>query len=262
MLVALAGCATPTQRAAETARQLDLRGERVVGTSFEHVVYQRAVEPRDDRAGILHVYLEGDGAPARAVRWSPPDPTPGRALMLQLTALDPGPALYLGRPCQHGTRCSVENWTTGRYSESVVESLRAALAEVAASRGAKQWRLIGYSGGGTLAMLMALDLPGTVGVVTLAGNLDVAGWSELHDYTPLDASLDPALQPPLDRSIEQLHLVAGRDDVVPARLSEGVVARQHQAELRRFDDFDHTCCWAEAWPGVLDELRRTRNSSP
>ena len=89
--------------------------------------------------------------------------------------LDPGPAVYVGRPCYHGlgdrASCVPALWTSGRYSESVVTSMAAAVQRVVAARGIERTVWIGYSGGGVLAVLLAPRVPETVGLVTIAANL-------------------------------------------------------------------------------------------
>ena len=76
--------------------------------------------------------------------------------------------------------------------------------------------LIGYSGGGTIAWLMAARIPETTRVVTIAANLDIDEWTRIHDYSRLAGSLNPALAPALTPAIEQLHFVGGRDTNVTA----------------------------------------------
>ncbi len=117
--------------------------------------------------------------------------------------------------------------------------------------------LLGYSGGGALAMLMAERLPETRAVVTLAGNLAVEAWVAHHGYLPLTASLDPAQRPPLDPALVQLHAVGGRDRRVPPALTRDVIARQSGARTLFFPEQDHACCWASVWPSILTELERS-----
>lgn len=235
------------------------------GTQWQHAVVVNAAL-RDGAAGQVHVYIEGDGAPYRRRHEVAADPTPRRALAFELFRDDAQPALYLGRPC-HYTRgadggCLPAVWTTGRYSEDVVSSLHAAL--LATGIGDRPSVLIGYSGGGVLAELLARRLLATTssgrtdrpltlrlaGLVTVAANLDVAAWVRHHDYEPLTGSLDPALLPPLPPSLFVLHVVGAQDTNVPPRLNAGYFARAPTARVWTFAT-DHACCWRHLWPQVL-----------
>ena len=196
LLTAAVACSVPANELARRARALGFTTEIVRGAPFDHVTF-RGPGPR---APSLHVYLDGDGTPwfgglpAR-------DPTPRAPLVLALMARDPSAALYLGRPCYHGLAgapgCSDRLWTTERYSEAVVASMAAAVRRIATAEGVERVIWFGYSGGGTLAMLLAPRVPETQEVVTVAANLDVAAWVRHHAIRPLDGSLDPARERPL-----------------------------------------------------------------
>jgi pimeloyl-ACP methyl ester carboxylesterase len=260
-LLACAGCLTPpAERTDAEARRLGFAGERVRGAGFVHVVY-RSPGPAASGDRLLHVYLGGDGSSRRALRFDPPDPTPSRPIALRLMALDPAPRVFLGRPGQHGAECHPRHWTTGRYGADVVESLIAALRSLAAVRDAPGLVLLGYSGGGTLAMLVAERMPEVRAVVTVAANLDVAAWTALHGATPLSDSLDPGRRPPLPDGIAQLHVLGDRDRNVPPSLVEAVIARQPRARTLRVSSADHACCWEAVWPAVLDELAALERST-
>ena len=101
--------------------------------------------------------------------------------MLELMSLDHAPSLYLGRPCYFGMArqppCEPQYWTTLRFSESVVASMAAALKAAVGSMVEQGFVLIGHSGGGTLAMLLAQRLDRVQSVVTIAGNLDIEAWA-------------------------------------------------------------------------------------
>ena len=249
------GCAGPSERFARDAERRGLVSRTVTGDGFDHVVFARPDAPA---SGPLHFYLEGDGTPY-AGRRPAADPTPRRPVMLDLLARDPARAVLLGRPCYHGMVlppvCTAALWTEARYGEAVVRSLAAAARGLLTASGAAELVLIGHSGGGTLAMLLAERLEETVAVVTLAGNLDVDAWTTHHGLPPLTESLDPSTRPPLARAIQQLHLAGGRDRVVPPAISAAALAAQGLPAPKVFPTFDHACCWHEVWPEVLDQVR-------
>ncbi len=168
-------------------------------------------------------------------------------------AHDPNPSLLLGRPCYHGVEtCEPVHWTLGRYSEAVVESLVAAFKRVVSPD--RPVVLIGHSGGGTLAMLMAPRLPQVEAVVTVAGNLDVAAFTEHHGFGAFTGSLDPAALPPLPERVRQMHLVGGRDEVVPPAIVEAAIRRQPGARRVNSPENGHNEGWVTVWPNVLEVL--------
>jgi len=251
--VQLSGCASPSQHLDERAADLGYRRLIVQGEGFSHVAYLKKGHAPGNSA--LHVYLDGDGTPWARKRVAAADPTPRTPLMLELMSLDPAPAVYLGRPCYHGLRpsaCTPDMWTGKRYSEAVVASMSAALDRVAADYQALV--LVGYSGGGTLAMLLAERQPRTETVITVAANLDPQRWAESHRQQALSGSLNPANRPPLPARIRQMHHAGGRDENVPPSLVRDAIAQQQGATFREFPQQDHSCCWYEVWPQILGAL--------
>lgn len=253
VVVALTACATPAQRFAIGARQLGFDQTTWQGTDFSHRVYSNGVE-----GPVLHVYLEGDGMPWANRYWIAADPTPRQPLTLRLMAQDKAPSLYLGRPCYHGQSqippCTPTLWTSQRYGNKVVETMAAVLANILTDRETTTLVLIGYSGGGALAMLLAERFQQVRAVITIAGNLNPPRWAAWHNYSPLRGSLNPAARPPLPANMLQWHLSGGRDRNVPTALVRTAVERQPHARLMVFEGFDHDCCWARIWPSILKQL--------
>jgi pimeloyl-ACP methyl ester carboxylesterase len=253
-VLALAACATPTERFEAWLQARDLAPGIVAGDGFHHLLIERN---QDAVAARLHVYIEGDGAPWLTPTVPAVDPTPVRPLALELALLDPGPAIYLGRPCYLGVRdpgCEVGWWTDRRYAEEIVRSLAAAVEDYARARNHRRVVIIGHSGGGVLALLLAERLPAVERVVTLGANLDLAAWTRTHRYSPLTGSLDPATRRPSAR-VRETHYVGGRDHNVPPALVRAAVARRGAGEIIELPDYDHRCCWVRLWPRVLAELR-------
>lgn len=250
-------CSSPAVRLDQFAKKSGLDREQISTTEHELIVWRNY--PRSQRQPVLNVYLEGDGLPWILRYWRSRDPTPRQALMMSLMRLDRDAAIYVGRPCYNGlakTRgCSVKKWTGGRYGPDIVGSMREAIFEEIRRTGATRIRLLGHSGGGALAMLLAEGLPQASAVVTLAGNLNVDGWTRLHGYTPLYSSLDPLRQAPLDPAIRQIHLLGQQDSKIPPVLVEGWIRQQPSATGIVLSGFDHGCCWADIWPKVLTALK-------
>jgi pimeloyl-ACP methyl ester carboxylesterase len=249
----VSGCSTPAQRIDAIATEAGMTREVVRGKAFEHVVYRNG---RPATGRTLHVYIEGDGRPYLD-RWTAsPDPTPRRPLMLQLMALDTEAALYIGRPCYFGlatnSPCTPLDWTLQRFGPEVVASMASVIRSAVVAAQAPELRLFGHSGGGTLAVLLARELPEVTQVVTLAGNLDPAAWAALHGYSPLTGSLDPLQGGPLPATTTQLHLGGERDRNVPPALMAQAARTLGAAEgVRIMAGADHACCWRQVWPQVL-----------
>lgn len=248
----LAGCATPAERFDREARQFGFERTFLAGDGFRHVVWLAGLEGAGDS---LHVYIEHDGTPWLAGSRVSDDPTPRTPVALELMARDAGARLFLGRPCYFETRndagCSSVVWTRRRYAPEVVLSMAAALRRFLALHPFEHVVLIGYSGGGTLAWLVASHVPETSAVVTIAANLDTDAWAIQHDYTALAGSLNPALQPSLRTSIREVHFAGDRDENVPPAIAHAFGARHPHATIIDVPQFDHRCCWIEQWPELL-----------
>jgi dienelactone hydrolase len=114
--------------------------------------------------------------------------------------------------------------------------------------------LIGHSGGGALAMLLASSPLHITAVVTLAGNLDTEAWVQQHHFRTLLGSLNPALMAMLDKRITQLHFQGGRDQNIPPALVSRFAVRQPYAHFKIYPEFGHHCCWEEKWSEILQML--------
>lgn len=254
LAVALCACSSPARRAQLLARRGGLTPLILQGGDFQLRAFAASRPSRD----LLIVFLDGDGSPwVDGGRRISADPTPRAPLALELALETPGSVLYLGRPCyfalQRQTSCSPALWTSRRYSPEVVTALVAAASGYATAQRFRRVLLIGYSGGGTLAALMARTMPDVAGLVTIAGNLDPRAWARWHGYLPLTGSLDPALTPPPE-GLLQWHLVGGSDANVPRPVVERYFAGAPSARVWRYPGFGHVCCWVRVWPSAIESI--------
>ncbi|MFT5578361.1 MAG: hypothetical protein ACI9WS_001115 [Paraglaciecola psychrophila] len=266
-VVALVGCtsvpsaATRTQHITDTATQQGWQAHLIEGEQFNLLAF---LPPAQSPQPLLTIYIEGDGL-AWKNRSEPSDnPTPTNATALALALQHPG-AVYLSRPCQSitGPLCEPALWTSGRFSEAVINASNQAIDSLKARYQADTLQLIGYSGGGAVAALVAARRDDVRQLVTVAGNLDHRRWTELHDVSALSQSLNPADIRQSLQSTSQYHLVGQNDTIVPPQLVQNFIAAfspSAAVTLRIIDGFDHHCCWQQQWPALLMQIDRQKLS--
>ncbi|MGM0953595.1 MAG: alpha/beta hydrolase [Pseudomonadota bacterium] len=216
---------------------------------------------------ILTVYLEGDGL-AWVTRSRPStDPTPVEPIGLQLALADPQPqAVYLARPCQYITssNCRSDFWLGKRFSAEVIDATGEALDGLKARYKSNTLLLVGYSGGGAVAALLAAERDDVDALITVAGNLDHDFWTRHHRISPLKGSMNPADRARMLADLSQWHFIGGRDDIVPSEVAGAYIKQlPHSERVRSIvkPAYGHQCCWVESWPGLISQVRSELNSS-
>lgn len=247
--VALGACQSPRDALQQMAQEQGRSLETVRGGDFPLALLAPQRPPLNRP---LRVYLEGDGHAWATASQPSLDPSPHELLVARLALDDPQPSAYLGRPCQFfaAEPCRPTLWTARRYAPEVLHSLDQALDGLKARYGTTQFELIGYSGGATLALLLAATRSDVVQVQTLAGNLSPRLWSEMRHLTPLTGSLEPLDYRKRLAHLPQRHLVGLDDRVVPPDL----VQRYHRAlgdapclSVIDFPGVSHDQGWDAAW---------------
>jgi predicted esterase len=245
--------------------RLAQRPEWSVRVFDESAAPSLAAYRQDQASDTLWVFIEGDGRAWITPRQISKDPTPDNPVALKM-ALQPqtGSVLYLGRPCQYAgrliTQCSNALWSLERYGPAALNQLERILAVYAAQSQARRIVLVGYSGGGVMAVLMASRRADIIAVITLAANLNVGAWTAHHNITPLSGSLDPSTRGASERNalarLPQVHIAGGQDTTVPPMIVTQYTAtlpRPHRAHVKIEASFNHSCCWAEEWPRLRQE---------
>lgn len=253
----LLSCATPAENFNSRAAALGLVAQETAGSPFRHRLFINDQALHMPRIAELHVYLDGDGTPWINDSRAAEDPTARNPLILELMKTDSAPALLLGRPCYYGIKplpeCNSKLWTSQRYSEAVLNSMTAALKHWLTEHKVDHLVLIGFSGGGSLAALMAPAFDNITSLVTIAANLDIEAWSTHHQSLKPSASLNPIDAPPLPATIRQYHLAGLEDDNVPANIIRSYSDKQQNALYLSYPKFDHACCWQLIWPQFVQD---------
>jgi hypothetical protein len=254
-MIGLGGCGTffiPRQHKAEyLAGQAHWAYHPVNASPFVLAGY---IGPRRQDGGVLTVFIEGDGLAFIGSQTVSSDPTPTDPVGLRLALAHPGGNVaYLGRPCQYvsAPACRPAYWSSHRYAPEVIGAFNLAVDELKGVTGAERVILVGYSGGGAVAVLTAARRNDVVGIVTVASNLDLRFWTARDGLVPLWGSLDPADVATAVAGIPQVHFVGGQDDVVGPAVAQSYLRRMGdvtRAAMVEEKSYNHNCCWADNWP--------------
>jgi predicted esterase len=205
----------------------------------------------------LVVFIEGDGLAWRNRRVPSEDPSPTDPIALRLATIDKSPnVLYLARPCQYvsDTRCNVTHWTSHRYEDAVIEAHHQAIQNYMNRHNLKGVRLVGFSGGGAVAALLASRRNDVIDLRTVAGNLDIQAHSDWHGVSQLSGSLNPVDYASRLAHVPQIHYIGGKDKVVPAQIYQSYALRLALHQIREkctqsvvVTKASHEKGWEEAW---------------
>jgi hypothetical protein len=257
-LLACTGITGRSDIAENIAHQSGFTKQMVNSGQFILTTYSKS---SDKNAEILNIYIEGDGYAFQRKNRISPDPTPKTPIALELAAKDPNASvLYIARPCQYLSGellndCDPIYWSTHRYAEEVITAINDVINQNISPQ--RKIGLIGYSGGGSIAVLLAGRRQDIAWLVTIGANLDHDFWTNLHDVTPLSGSLNPADYAAIIQELPQLHLIGEKDKIVSASVSHAYLNKatdQRNIQLKTIPGFDHQCCWVDIWPQPLCDL--------
>ncbi|MFA4995450.1 MAG: hypothetical protein WC521_09150 [Bdellovibrionales bacterium] len=257
-LVSLQGCSTssPGDAFLDAAESTFERQEITAGT-FRLTVFSRI----QDANQPITVYIEGD------VRgWTPMaalgvDATPDEYLGLRLATLDPTKnVVVISHPCQFNINdpaCHNKTWKNGRLATQIYDSINRALDYVVSVIPRSRLNLVGYSGGGAIAAVMAARRRDVVSLRTIAGNLDPDGNGRTHSAVPQYDYIDPMEGAPRLSMLPQEHFVGENDALVPSFLTGNFVRAVGQnicVKITPIADATHKTGWEEAWKDNVERL--------
>ena len=220
-------------------------------TSFERINVTSAV---------ANIYIEGDGRAWLNKRIPSLDPTPNNPVAFNLAQLDSADnVFYLARPCQYtkmidGSACEQKYWTSHRFSVEVIDAIDDALDDIKRRSQITGFNLVGFSGGGNVAALLAARRNDVLSIRTVAGNLDHSLQSNMHNVSQMPYSLNAKNVAKSIEHIPQLHFVGGKDKIVPQKIYESYKSASDQSDcvkLKFVDTASHTDGWESVWKSLL-----------
>jgi Serine hydrolase (FSH1) len=232
-----------------------LQRELIVTDKFVLTAFSRISQPN----APLHLYIEGDGQAWYSTTEPSLDPTPVDPVALKLAVQDPGAnVVYLSRPCQFtppqlNPECGVPWWTGKRFSPAVVQSMNEAVNQLVARTPGQRIDLVGFSGGGAIAILVAARRRDIASIRTVAGNLDDEFINHLHGVASMPESVDAIDYANQVATIAQVHFSGEADAVVPPEVARRFVAAEKSncARAVTVSGLGHNGDWSSRWHTLL-----------
>ena len=242
------------QHTADTVAQSgNLVQQKIATDDFLLTTYQRFDSTADNKQMV--VYIEGDGMAWISRDQLSSNPTPVQPIALKLASIDTNDnVLYIARPCQYlwpqkMNRCSSRYWSDKRGSEEVISSINQAISIVKQKQNISSIRLIGYSGGGGIAALIADRRADVSEFVSVSGNLNYKLFTQTHNLSPMNGSIDPITIANQIGSIPQIHYVGADDKIIPKQ-----IALSFSDKVKVISDVSH-----DNWPDKWAQILRTIN---
>ncbi len=235
--------------------------------SFSLVSYQ-SITKAD---AVATFYIEGDGLAWLNRKRISPNPTPKNPVALKLALTDSSAnVIYLARPCQYvdlktEKNCRSDYWTTKRFAPEVVASMDEAITQIKQRANIEKIRLVGYSGGGAIAAILAATRNDVIDLRTVAGNLDIDMFARYHKVTPLTGSMNPVDFADTLTNMPQIHFIGGKDDIITRPITESYINNLKKydvnlrcVKVRKIKDASHAKGWETVWQEYAEEVVRCK----
>lgn len=255
------------QSTQHVVNQAELNGfslHRYETSTFTLTTYERHTKPDP----ICHLYIEGDGNSWKTKNRLSNNPTPKQPLALQLALQDQHPqVIYVARPCQFtplelDSSCHPKYWSSHRYAKEVVQAFHATLDQLKENQKDIHFLLIGFSGGASIAALIASNRNDVVGLITVAGDLNHAALNRHHHTSPLTGSLNPIEVAFKLQHLPQQHWSGGKDAIVPTWIANQFVQKVNNpacCQAKVLPDAEHHAGWVEKWRGIIEKPLECRD---
>lgn len=256
LIPSIVGCiSVPISKAELIAGKASFTKEYIKSGNFTLLTLQRFNKNSD----TLRVYIEGDGRAWASKYQLSDDPTPANPVALKLAAVDLSDDIaYIARPGQYSPsglpNCNSKYWSDARFAPEVVESIDKIISKLKERSGAKYVELVGYSGGGAIAVLVTARRRDVKVLRTVAGDLNTDLFCTLHHVSPMISSLNPLDVAQQIKMNPQRHFVGSMDTIVPRSIVGSFVKMEGDTDDKRItvvDGVSHNQGWEKHWRELL-----------
>ncbi|MBU0799593.1 MAG: hypothetical protein KKA05_01180 [Alphaproteobacteria bacterium] len=189
-------------------------------------VFERATQ----KNAPARLYIAGDGPlwlTGEQMVYEPmvsSNPTPVNPVALHLATHDNATnKFYVARPCQYlsGHRpdeqkgCPNSLWREGRYGPDVIEAVNGAIEDIKRRYQITEFQLVGFEGGGVIALALALRRDDVVSVRTVAAPLDHKVLTDTYKHPPFNGSVNAADFAQRLANLPQHHFFGHMEEQIP-----------------------------------------------
>ena len=205
---------------------------------------------KKSNSNILKIYLEGDGFSWLDKNTISSNPTPINPVALRLASIDKSNSniAYIARPCQYITyNCNNQYWSDKRYSLKIINNINQAISIIKNNSNSKKIELIGFSGGGAIAILIASIRDDISKITTISGNLNHKLLNKYHNVSPMNNSLNPIDVALKVSHIPQIHYIGLEDKIIPLIIVQSFkkASKNKKIKIIKVKNVTHTKGWIE-----------------
>jgi hypothetical protein len=232
--------------------QKRIKAEPYILTAYERIT---------NKGGYATVYIEGDGQ-----TWVTPFipskyPNPINPVSLHMATRDLSDnVIYLARPCQYNQLpkdvCSdPSHWTESRYSKSAINSIQRALNNIKKRNKLKGFHIVGWGGGGSVAIIVSARRNDVMSLRTVAAVFDHESLTRALKTHPYKNSLNPVDFAFMLSDVPQHHFIGKQDTIISSGFYHKYRERVGSSSCVRYSIIDnaaHELGWVNKWDHLLD----------
>ena len=213
-----------------------------------------------NQGGQAIVYIEGESRGSINSHTTRYNPTPLNPVALKMAVQDKSKNLiYISVPCANFTldriqACNQKYFKTHRFAPEVIASYNQVLDYYRKRYDIKGFHLVGFSGGGVVATLLAQQQPDILTLRTIAAPLDTQIAQRLSQTNSFSHSQNPSSDPFTLGVLPQHHFLGDKDEFVTPVILSSFLQEMGPSRCVRTSLISgptHRDGWDERWPELM-----------